>query len=122
MSISREYLDYVLDQLAAFGPVQARRMFGGAGLYLDGFFFGLVSDDVLYLKADDTNRADYAAAGAGPFKPYGKDSYEMSYYEVPGDVLEDPDLLKEWAKKALLAAKRKKIVKGKKAVKGGKRR
>jgi len=108
MSVSQEYLDYVIDQLTAFGPVKSKRMFGGAGLYLDGFMFGLVSEDMLFFKVDDTNKPDYVSAGTGPFKPFGKDSYEMSYYEVPGDVLEDPDLLSEWAMKALFAAKRKK--------------
>jgi DNA transformation protein len=113
MPVSQEYLDYVIDQLTGFGPVKSKRMFGGAGLYLEGFFFGLVSDDVLYLKADDSNKPDYTAAGSGPFKPFGKDSYEMSYFEVPGDVLDTPDLLIEWAAKALLVAKRKKHVRGK---------
>ena len=115
MSVSQEYLDYVLDQLTGFGAVQSRRMFGGAGLYLDGSFFGLVSDDMLYFKVDETNKPDYTAAGSGPFKPFGKDSYEMSYCEVPGDVLEDPDILRAWAMKALEAARRKKPVQGKKA-------
>jgi DNA transformation protein len=115
MPVSQEYLDYLTDQLTGLGPVQSRRMFGGAGLYLDGFFFGLVAEDTLYLKVDETNKPDFIAADAGPFKPFGKDSYEMSYYEVPGDVLEDPDQLKEWAVKALLVARRKKVVKGKKA-------
>lgn len=118
MPVSQEYINYILDQLSGLGSVQARRMFGGAGLYLDGVFFGLVAEDALYLKVDETNKQDYIDAGAGPFKPFGKDSYEMSYYEVPGDVLEDPDQLKEWAMKAVLVAKRKKVVKGKKAAKG----
>jgi DNA transformation protein len=97
-------------------------MFGGAGLYLDGVFFGLVAEDAFYLKVDESNKADYIAAGTGQFKPFGRDSYEMSYYEVPGDVLEEPDLLKEWAMMALSVAKRKKVVKRKNAAKGGKRK
>jgi hypothetical protein len=36
MPVSREYLEYIIDQLNAFGPVNARRMFGGAGIYYDG--------------------------------------------------------------------------------------
>jgi DNA transformation protein len=113
MPVSQEYLDYVIDQLIGLGPVKSKRMFGGAGLYLDGVFFGLVADDVLYFKVGDTNKSDYVAAGSGPFKPFGNDSYEMSYYEVPGDVLEDPDLAKEWAVKALLVARQKKPVRRK---------
>jgi DNA transformation protein and related proteins len=120
MSVSKEYLDYVQDLLAVIGPVQGKRMFGGAGLYHQGVFFGLVADDVLYFKVDDSNRADYEAAGSGPFRPFG--TYAMSYYEVPADVLEEPDELAVWALKAIeVVGKevRKKAVmkKGKKAVK-----
>ncbi len=115
MPVSQEYLDYVADQLAGLGLVKSKRMFGGAGLYLDGVFFALVADDVLYFKVDGTNKPDFLAAGSGPFKPFGNDSYEMGYYEVPGDVLEDPDLMKEWAIKALDVAKKKKVPQGRKA-------
>jgi DNA transformation protein and related proteins len=120
MPVSQEYLNYVADQLTGLGQVKSKRMFGGAGLYLDGIFFGLVADDVLYFKVDDTNKADYVAAGSGPFKPFGNDSYEMGYYEVPGDVLEDPELMKEWAMKALSVAKMKKAPQRKKPVHGKK--
>lgn len=115
MAVNQEYIDYVLDQLAGFGPVESKRMFGGAGLYREGRIFGLIASDVLYFKTDETNRGDYIAAGYGPFKPFGEDSYEMSYYEVPVDVLEDPDLLKEWAGKALLTARTKKTAQVRKA-------
>lgn len=108
MSISREYLDYLMDQLRPFGAVSFRRMFGGAGLYHQGLFFGLVADDVLYFKVNDSNRQDYVNAGAGPFKPFGEKSYEMSYSEVPGEVLEDPDELARWARKAFEAARENK--------------
>jgi DNA transformation protein len=99
MPLSQAYLDYVVDQLKALGAVTAQRMFGGAGLYHRGTFFGLVADDVLYFKVGDANRKDYLDAGAGPFKPFG--SYAMDYYEVPADVLEDADQLAAWAKKAI---------------------
>jgi DNA transformation protein len=39
----------VLEQMADFGFVTARRMFGGAGIYRDGMMFALIADDVLYL-------------------------------------------------------------------------
>ena len=105
MPVSREYLDYIADQLQTVGPITMKRMFGGAGLYHQGAFFGLVADDVLYFKADDTNKADYEAAGSGPFRPFG--TYAMSYYEVPADVLEDPDELGRWARKAFEAVGKK---------------
>ena len=104
MPVSREYLDYLIDQLRSFGQVAPKRMFGGAGLYHDGLFFGLVADDVLYLKVDDGNRKDFSDAGMKPFRPFG--SHAMGYFEVPADVLEDPDELAAWAWKAFEAAGR----------------
>ena len=107
MAISEEYLDYVVDQLGCIGDVLAKKMFGGVGLYHDGFFFGLIAGDVLFFKVDDVNRPPYLAAGAAPFSPYGDESYSMSYYEVPVDVLEDIDKLRQWARAAVSAAERK---------------
>jgi DNA transformation protein len=107
MSVSDEYLTYVIDQLGCMGPVQSRRMFGGAGLYFDGLFFALIADDILYFKVDDSNRPDYEAAGMGPFRPFPDKSTVMGYYEVPIEVLENRDALREWAEKALRVAERK---------------
>jgi DNA transformation protein len=110
MAVSDSYLTYVLEQLEALAPVQARRMFGGIGLYAEESFFGLIDDDVLYLKVDDSNRADYAARGSRPFRPLAKDrdAVSMSYFEIPSDVLEDSAQLAAWARKSLRIAVAKK--------------
>ena len=107
MPVNDDYLDYVLDQISCAGPVVPKKMFGGVGLYLEGVFFALIADDVLYFKVDESNRHDYEAEGMGPFKPFGKKSYSMQYYEVPIDVLEDREKVREWADKALTVAIRK---------------
>lgn len=120
MAVSEGYLYYVLDSLGAVGEVAARRMFGGAGLYLGDLFFGLIADDVLYLKVDDGNREDYERAGMPPFVPYG--TYAMSYSQVPAEVLDDPSELKAWAEKALDAARRAGEKNKKKKTRAGKRR
>jgi DNA transformation protein and related proteins len=115
MSVSADFLTYVLDQLKPFGRVVTRRMFGGVGLYSDELFFGLLDDDTIYLKVDDTNRGDYVARGCKPFRPLtdDPDAYSMSYFEVPADVLEDPDDLKIWARKSLSVAAAAAAVKAK---------
>ena len=111
MAVTDEFLTFALEQLGGVGPVQAKRMFGGAGIYCRGVMFALVADDVLYLKVDDSNRADFEEAGAEPFRPYpdkaGK-AMVMSYYEAPADILEARDCLTSWAQQALDVAMRKK--------------
>lgn len=102
--MSSEFLDYVLEQLEPLGAVTSRRMFGGAGLYRDGLIFGLVSGDAVYFKTDETNLADYEAAGAERFDPMPERPARFSYFSVPVEVLEQPDELAAWARKALAAS------------------
>ena len=104
MPVSDEYITYVIDQLGSLGPVTARRMFGGAGIYLDQLCFAIIVDDVLFFKVNNANRPDYEDAGMEPFVPFEDKPYAMSYYEVPADVLENKDRLRGWAQKALAAA------------------
>ncbi|MHC4537701.1 MAG: TfoX/Sxy family protein [Planctomycetota bacterium] len=110
MPVSDEFIDYVMDQLAAWADVSVRRMFGGAGLYCDGVMFGLIADDVAYLKVDDSNLEDFVKAGSSPFNPYPDKAKTtvMSYYEIPVDVLEDRDQLAIWAERSLVIAQKKK--------------
>ena len=108
MPVSNEFLGFVLDQLAEWGGVTARRMFGGAGLYRDGKMFGLIADDMVYLKADDTNREAFIRAGSSAFKPFAGKPVVMPYYELPPDVLESPDELIEWAGRSLAVRSGKK--------------
>jgi DNA transformation protein len=101
MPLSEEFLDYVVDLFREWDGVSTRKMFGGAGVYRDGTMFGLVANDVLYLKVDDSNRTDYTDLDCGPFKPSPNKATTMSYYEVPPDILESPTEIIDWAKKSL---------------------
>src|SRR5262245_57284793 len=102
MPVKTQYLAWVLEQLAGVSALRSRRMFGGVGLYSGERFFGLIDDDVLYLKVDDSNRAEFLARGCHPFQPFkDKPEYSMSYYDVPADVLEDADELSRWALKSI---------------------
>jgi DNA transformation protein len=105
MAVKSQYLAYVLEQLADLGGVRSRRMFGGVGLYRDDRFFGLIDDQVLYFKVDDSTRADYLARGCEPFRPFkDKPEYSMSYFGVPPDVLEDGEELARWARRSVAIA------------------
>jgi len=95
--------------LAGFGKVTVRRMFGGHGIFRDGLMFGIVADETLFLKVDDHNREDFLERNLEPFS-YEKQGrrQEISYYQAPVEVFEDPDEMQRWAGTAFSAALRSK--------------
>ncbi len=102
-----EFVDYLCEQLAPIGPVRAKRMFGGYGLFMDDLMFGLIADDVLYFKTDDQNRPHYEKLGLPPFSFTKKDKViSMSYSQAPEDIIEDPQQLCTWGNDAYGAALR----------------
>jgi DNA transformation protein len=109
VSVSPSFRTFILEQLGrSVRDIRARNMFGGVGIYGDGFFFALIDEDTLYFKVDESNRPDFEARGMGPFQPYGEDGETMGYYRVPEDLLEDAEVLGEWAEEAISVARRKK--------------
>jgi DNA transformation protein and related proteins len=105
VTVSSDYLSYVLEQLAGLGELSCRRMFGGTGLYCGEFFFGLVMADVLYLRVNDASRGDYTARGMAAFRPYAdRSQLSMNYFEVPAEVLENSRELTRWAQRAVTTA------------------
>lgn len=106
MAARSEFAGLVEDALQPVGPVRIRAMFGGFGVFLDDVMFGLIADDVLYLKVDDVNRPDFEAAGLEPFvyRAGGRDT-TMSYRRAPDD-LESWPRIERWAVGALDAARR----------------
>jgi DNA transformation protein len=113
-----EFVDSLHEVFAAFGPIRSRRMFGGHGVYHDELMFGLVVDDVLYLKADDASSGLFRERGLGCFQ-YEKAGkrVEMSYYTAPEEIFDDPELARAWALRAFEAALRNKKP-GRRAKKG----
>ena len=105
MENSSEFVSYLMELLAPFGNTRAKRMFGGHGIFRDELMFGLVADEILYLKADDENRADFEARGLERFVYYkkGKPMY-LSYYQAPEEALDNPRDMLVWAEKSFAAA------------------
>ncbi|HEX2450233.1 MAG TPA: TfoX/Sxy family protein [Gemmatimonadales bacterium] len=100
---------FVLEQLGRAVPqLRSRSMFGGVGLYSGARFFALIDNDTLFFKVDDVTRGDFERRGMEPFRPGGADGETMGYYELPADVLEDPDALRQWADQAVAVAARRK--------------
>ena len=107
--------DFICELFSQFRPVTVKRMFGGAGIYTEGVMFGLVFDDVLYLKADAASIPDFEREGGKPFvytrfKTTGRvQSPSMSYWRLPDRLYDDPDELAVWAGRALAVAERRKV-------------
>lgn len=107
MASNEEFVQFLLDALQLIGPVTARRMFGGHGLFLDGLMFGLLSDDTLYLKVDGESRGEFEQRGLPPFRyPRGGKQIALSYYQAPEETMDEPQLLAQWGNRALAAAMR----------------
>ena len=89
------------------GRIEARRMFGGHGLYHDGRMFGLVARDTLYLKADDQTLAEFERRGLPAFG-YEREGrrMEMSYRQAPEEIFEDREEALRWGRMAWEAALR----------------
>lgn len=105
MAVSSDFLQYILDQLSRVPHVTSRRMFGGIGLYSDAVFFGIIDNDTVFFKTDDSTRETYVERGSVPFRPYkDRPDVSMSYFQVPADVLEDTDELVPWARAAIRVA------------------
>jgi DNA transformation protein len=104
-----EFVAYLEEVFETFGPIQAKRMFGGYGIYRDALMFALVSDDVLYLKTDEAMATELAALGMPPFE-YTKQGNrtQIAYYMAPAGVFDDRDEAKRWADRAYAAALRAK--------------
>lgn len=102
MAVSAGFREFVLDQLSGIRALRTKPMFGCLGLYANDVFFGILADDVLYLKVAPNARADRERAGATPFRPYpDRPDVSNSYYSVPPAILEDAGQLRIWAQGAI---------------------
>jgi len=116
MSEAAADLAFAEDLFSGLGHVQARRMFGGAGLYAAGVMFALVDEGRIYLKTDDALQTDLVAAGAIAWiyterrGPKAGIPVETSYWSLPEPALDDPDEACAWARRALAVAEAKKAV------------
>lgn len=103
-----DYLSQILDDLAPLGAVEARPYFGGIAFVLDDRQFAMHLGDEFYLRVNDDTRQKFIDHGSEPFR-YDTRNGERTvraYYRVPDEILDNPDLLAEWAQSAVVAARR----------------
>jgi len=96
---------HCLELLEPVGPVRAKRMFGGYGLYAQDLFVALIADEGLYLRADEASEPHFRQAGGQPFEYVaGGRRMTLRYWTPPAEALESPALMQPWARQALRAA------------------
>jgi DNA transformation protein len=99
---SDSFKAFIVDQLADLHGLTCRAMFGGYGLSRHDKFFGIIHKGRLYFKVTATTISYYKDHGMKPFRPNAKQTLK-SFYEVPVDVIEDPEALTSWATQSIKA-------------------
>jgi DNA transformation protein len=113
MGSSKDYAQYVTEDLMSeIDGVSARAMFGGFGMYKDGVIFGLIVENQLYFKVDETTVEKYKKLGSKPFEyeMRGKVS-AMPYWLVPEPILDDAEELRAWVEEAEEISLKAKLIK-----------
>jgi DNA transformation protein and related proteins len=105
--------EFIRELFAQFRPVTVRRMFGGAGISVDGVTFGLIVRGAIYLKVDEQSIPAFEQEGSQPFtykRAHGRPKLvSMSYWRLPERLYDDPDELAIWADRAFAIAQRQKV-------------
>lgn len=92
--------------LQPLGPITVKFMFGGAGLFYEGKMFGMVSsDNRVWLKVGDSNRAKYEELGMQQFNKTAKNK-GMPYFQVPDNILNNNSDLLDWAEESIAIIKK----------------
>jgi DNA transformation protein and related proteins len=111
LSTSTEFEAYILDSLKRVGSVKTGRFFGGIGFSCNSLQFAMMMEERLYFVVDDNTRKIYEAVGMQAFSYATKKGriQVRRYFEVPEEVLDNPEQLEHWAKEAIsIAGKTKK--------------
>ena len=108
MVASDSFAEFLREQLAPLGRVTTRRMFGKSGVFCDGLMLAVVTDDTLYFRVDDGNRAAFREAESFPPLNYAKkgETIDLSFWRAPERLFDDPDEFVMWAREAMGAAHR----------------
>jgi DNA transformation protein len=104
---SKAFVAFAVELLGQVGPVRARAMFGGHGIYCGDLMIGLVDDDEIFLKTDDGTRSRFEAEGCRQWVyTGGKKEMRTSYFRPPDEAHESSEDMEPWGRLALEAARR----------------
>lgn len=105
MRVKSSLASYVTEHLAFLGRISNRAIFGGIGVFVEERLLGIVINEQLYLHTDKSNIDDYLSRGMEQFKPY-PNAFDLTtdHHRVPQEIIDDPEQLKEWGRRALVSS------------------
>lgn len=89
MATSKDFINFLLDQIENAGEIKAKPMFGEYGIFSNGKIFGLVCDNKLFIKPTEAGRAFIGDVAEAPPYPGAKNSFLIE------DKIEDREWLSE---------------------------
>ena len=91
MATSKDFADYILEQLSGAGEVTAKKMFGEYGIFLNGKMAAILADNQFFIKPTEAGRKYIGEPEEAP--PY---TGAKNYFLI--DNLDDTDWLSELVK------------------------
>jgi TfoX/Sxy family transcriptional regulator of competence genes len=92
MASEQKIVDYITDQIGFGEHVTCKKMFGEYALYFDTKLFGLICDNLLFIKPTEAGRAFIKEVVEAPPYPGAKPSFLID------EKLDDRDWLRELVK------------------------
>lgn len=87
MVASSSFAEFLREQLAPLGRISLRRMFGKTSVFCEGVMLAMVTDNTLYFRVDEHNRAAFKEAEAYPPLNYEKQGRTKPSTKNPGALL-----------------------------------
>jgi len=95
----QEFANFVVELMAGFAPVQAKRMFGGFGIFWQGLMLAIIIEDKLYFKVDDISEPRFAQRGLPRFQYESKGrTASLRYCEASPEVYDEPEHMAAWSR------------------------
>ncbi len=104
MSISDEQIEFALDLFRRVGPLSTRKMMGGLCIYSGGTIFAIIRSDGAILLKGAGDFARWMTAEGWAHWAYVRDNGRtgtMPYWELPEDLLDNPEEASALASRAL---------------------
>ena len=106
MSVSKDFIEYVLDLLKPLGEIKTSKMFGGVLLEVGGRQLGVLISDTVYFKVTDaTLQKRYKKEGSIQFTYTRKDKKNAiiikNWWSVPDRVMDSSEEMVQLAQEVL---------------------